>query len=531
MDASLLPVLHDNRSWNTKWNKKYLGLFLICLLVLFLIIIIAVTSPNIRNHKGNVYLSERLPKSFSVNFEIHKQETSTWEKQNETIAVEIHDTDLRYREVSLIGIGGSVKLSTTALNNISFISSDIGNTYKEHSCHDVDSIHFIPVLRAMQNATKVTFYPQQYLACPDLWSSSQSSEMVIYYCLRNGQLSSITQGGIQAKVVSWKSPATELIRKPKSLSCSPKPNVMSNVARKPFTARKSIDRSKLKKKKCLFIHGAGEKPKKPEILHNTFPDYWGEIHKYTPRCTSRTFLHFDTVTRGWDDLETLKFVCNAVLEKNGKKMISNYIIVTHSMGNLILAAAFYKQFCFLDIRNSEWYSVQAPWKGSHIANGLVRLCKHKIAIGILSKIGKVVNFNVDHYCDNGYPSVGYLSLETDYKSKTGMNFNHLIEIGKQFTNGALCGTNAYGVGVDKVESVGLLVISKFFNLERPNDGLVSYESCDIYGDMYDTYLSSFYTGHINHSEGRCKHGKKHIDWSIGDVSNPDRKPCSWYEHL
>lgn len=63
------------------------------------------------------------------------------------------------------------------------------------------------------------------------------------------------------------------------------------------------------------------------------------------------FVSFNTVDNGWDSSDLQDYVCEALSGRtaNGTQgVISNTVIVGHSTGNLILAAALLAGKCTLD---------------------------------------------------------------------------------------------------------------------------------------------------------------------------------------
>jgi len=56
-------------------------------------------------------------------------------------------------------------------------------------------------------------------------------------------------------------------------------------------------------------------------------------------------------------------------------VIRNTAVFTHSMGNLILAAAIHNKHCSLDAATSKWYSLAAPWFGSSSAFLMKEQCE------------------------------------------------------------------------------------------------------------------------------------------------------------
>eukprot|EP00455_Lapot_gusevi_P005987 TRINITY_DN1255_c0_g1_i3.p1 TRINITY_DN1255_c0_g1~~TRINITY_DN1255_c0_g1_i3.p1 ORF type:complete len:161 (-),score=20.11 TRINITY_DN1255_c0_g1_i3:56-538(-) len=127
-------------------------------------------------------------------------------------------------------------------------------------------------------------------------------------------------------------------------------------------------------KTCLFLHGSGRPEQSAPTT--TFTDYWGKVHEKVPQCNQTIFSHHDTVTKTWTDEYNLRAICalatnarlgidwlTAEYQKNNvtkvyDELIKDTIVFTHSMGNLVLAAAISKGYCDIDMATSSWYSVR-----------------------------------------------------------------------------------------------------------------------------------------------------------------------------
>ncbi|KAG9405361.1 hypothetical protein AC1031_004468 [Aphanomyces cochlioides] len=254
-------------------------------------------------------------------------------------------------------------------------------------------------------------------------------------------------------------------------------------------------------KPCLFIHGVGLNA--TASLTDTFTDYWGAIHDHAPCCTTTKFAHMDTVTRGWDDESLQREFCDMALQVasgNNGSTISDLILTTHSMGNMIASAALVNNFCEFS-SGVTWVSLAAPIQGSKSANYLVQKCNSGswsdwIIKGLLKMAG---------LCP---VNAGYSSLL--HQSTVNANRVHNLEAIQskraQHVSKLACGTSA--IGLLSVYS-GLQVVAMLSKHASANDGVVDVTSCQAgYGssNFGTTYTSSNYEVALNHFDLPFRHG-------------------------
>ncbi|KAF0691953.1 hypothetical protein As57867_016841, partial [Aphanomyces stellatus] len=101
-------------------------------------------------------------------------------------------------------------------------------------------------------------------------------------------------------------------------------------------------------KPCLFVHGMGNFIQRRDVS-NSFPNYWGDMTgQAAPCCSSTKYVRWDTINYGWNSSELQLAFCDAALQVSVGavgRTIGNLILVTHSMGNLIAAAAVANNVC------------------------------------------------------------------------------------------------------------------------------------------------------------------------------------------
>ncbi|KAL9644146.1 hypothetical protein ABK040_005611 [Willaertia magna] len=292
------------------------------------------------------------------------------------------------------------------------------------------------------------------------------------------------------------------------------------------------------KKVCVFLHGAG--PNKVENATHTFNDYWGHIEKYTPQCSERWFIRQNTRDNGWDSDELQRAYCKLSLinsstnnnNNNNNTLITNTIVFTHSMANLILPAAIHKGYCDFDLTTSSWYSITAPFNGSKAASFLNELCYQQAHhLAPTNEMQRIYDFitKVGDLCD-GDKAVAYASsLLPGYCDQNKNNTNgiclgkELYEIVKKRMKGRMCGFSPFGLFT--YYGIGLELLSEMVNYGELNDGLVPISSCamdlDIVNGFENVPNALIYHGDLNHADVTCRNGN-----SL--TSATTKRPCDYY---
>lgn len=247
--------------------------------------------------------------------------------------------------------------------------------------------------------------------------------------------------------------------------------------------------------------------------------YWGgaDIEKWTPFCTSRTFIHEDTTNNGWDSVHLQERYCKvAVGEDTDSTVIEDAIVISHSMGNLVFAAAVKKGLCSLG-ESSRWYAASAPWNGSKAATWVEGLCADiPGASTALKWLARKLN-----YCDPNTPqhaTRAYITMQAGYQG-----LSDLVDVAVKHVAGAMCGTSGYGI--TSKYSVSLEALSVAVAYGEDNDGMVAISSCMLPGKHYGGKPSEvFYKASINHADGTCQSGN-------GDFGIDSRQPATWYASM
>lgn len=201
-------------------------------------------------------------------------------------------------------------------------------------------------------------------------------------------------------------------------------------------------------------------------------------------------------------------------------LIHDSIVFTHSMGNLVLAAAIAKGYCDFDATSS-WYEVSSPTHGSPAASAISKICDDTSSsvwndglVWLAGELGYCINKS-----SNGSENTNeaYVSMQPE---NPAFNTVPVKEVMSSRIKGAMCGTSAFGL-VSKY-SIPLAAIAAMSNFGELNDGMVAYSTCAVYGNFTSNYQDNFYQTATSHVDDTCRNGN-------GDFGT-DRQPCSWFSH-
>jgi len=265
----------------------------------------------------------------------------------------------------------------------------------------------------------------------------------------------------------------------------------------------------LPKKRCVFIHGSGNKVVGPPAF-GEWPRYWGDVHKYVPQCDTLWFARAEAVHRGWDDEQFQWDVCEAATAGTDDKfLIKDTTLFIHSLGNLVLTEAIRTGKCAIDTETTTWYSLGVPFDGSPAAIMVAEVCVGNWSEPIRWIAEKMC------YCNGKKQSKVYESLHPEYP-----NLKRLTDLAKPYITGAMCGASSWGLNTKYAPALKIIgAMSKF---KSDNDGMVGFENCangkdDKFGDDPN---DTFYRAKVNHADLTCRNGNGYFGIA--------RKPCDYF---
>ncbi|RLN96581.1 hypothetical protein BBJ28_00000154 [Nothophytophthora sp. Chile5] len=272
---------------------------------------------------------------------------------------------------------------------------------------------------------------------------------------------------------------------------------------------------------CIFFHGLGSDTE--ETTLQTSSDYFGDISDSAPCCTSIKYAILNTVDNAWTDATLQQKVCNFALSvsstsSSSAKSIKDTIIVTHSMGGLMMAGALANGRCSL-ASGTSWVSLSAPMTGSMGADYLQNACS-----GSNVFLQAVANLIGQCPANNAVVSLSY---EDESYSTSALNAAYTAAQAtfRSYVTAAMCSDNYSGL-LSIYQAVYKLAGSVIPHKSSENDGIVEYQSCagglatSKFGDSYD---DEFYVTGLNHADTAFLNG----DALIVD----SQKPVKWFECL
>ncbi|ETN02846.1 hypothetical protein PPTG_15804 [Phytophthora nicotianae INRA-310] len=277
---------------------------------------------------------------------------------------------------------------------------------------------------------------------------------------------------------------------------------------------------------CIFLHGLGnpndvaELQDTPKLTRRKF----GDMHGHAPCCSEIKYAVMNTKDAGWRNDTLQHKYCDFALSMSKTSdvatgTIDRTIIVTHSMGGLVLAHALATGKCrFSD--TTSWVSLSPPMTGSMAVDYLMGAC-HNGTSGITEKL---------------YDLVGQCPLNTARKSTIyqGGEFSSpsidaaYVAAQKAYRDNvaaAMCSDSYVGL-FSTYQPKCILAGTVIPHKSKKNDALVEFNSClggldeNLFGNHY---LDTFYRPQLNHADTAFLNGD-------GLLKN-SQKPKKWFECL
>jgi len=297
---------------------------------------------------------------------------------------------------------------------------------------------------------------------------------------------------------------------------------------------------------CLFVHGVGQTPSSTQISPveglSELRSYWGGLSKGqdddNAGCSDSHYSWHHS--KNWSFINTDYWT--AVCDQIEYSTSAINLLFTHSMGGLVTAQAFAKNYCNMPYG---YYPSQPPYYGSEAAsfagyaNGSVALRQPCVFIFHNCYRTRNVPFSwTNMYTYTVYP--GYVSLFQD----NGTGINSKIWLHRFRSNNhwkadeKMCGITSSGLTTGT--SAGLYVIEAVaqdmemltttcqgwrcvwrgcgyidYSCEVSwNDGMVDVTACELGHEHNDPYHVA-----VNHEDGTCVNS---------DGSTNATKPCNWF---
>ncbi|GMF41862.1 unnamed protein product [Phytophthora fragariaefolia] len=274
---------------------------------------------------------------------------------------------------------------------------------------------------------------------------------------------------------------------------------------------------------CIFFHGLGNENDEPELQDSSRHFGWDKIEGHAPCCTTIKYATLNTVDYGWTNSSLQKKVCTHTLSMSStsdtsSRTIEDTIVVTHSMGGLMLAGALANKECTLG-ESSTWIALSAPMTGSMSSDYLMDFCN-----------GEVRNLMTD-LLFNGRCPISKATQSVVYENEKYSNekqdalYDAAQEVYRKHVFAAMCSSSYIG-NISKYQAKYMVGGRVFPHKSSKNDGLVEFHSCagGLSPSQFGrTHWDQFYKCELNHADTAFKTG----DGIFKDTV----RPVKWFECL
>ncbi|CAI5702482.1 hypothetical protein KXD40_003346 [Peronospora effusa] len=274
---------------------------------------------------------------------------------------------------------------------------------------------------------------------------------------------------------------------------------------------------------CLFIHGELNGNEEKEL--QTSSKYFGDMTSHAPCCSSIKYVSLDTNSHGWTDGTLQETVCKHALSMSTtsdvkEKIIKDTILVTYSMGVLILAGAVANEKCSIETTSTSWVSMSAPMLGTLLSNAAQDVCTHdgwRPFRKVFLLVGQCpVNTGIKSlaYMGGIYSTI---ALNEEYK-KAQKAYRDNVQ-------GAMCSNGYLGIA-SKYQSQYMALATYVNHGTSEHDGFVTFESCrgGFPATKFDDKpTSAFYVTTCNHADTAFLTGNAYFSNAM--------EPVQWFECL
>ncbi|RLN53357.1 hypothetical protein BBP00_00009341 [Phytophthora kernoviae] len=239
---------------------------------------------------------------------------------------------------------------------------------------------------------------------------------------------------------------------------------------------------------CVFFHGLGNANEDAELQDSNSNFGYAKLQGHTPCCTTVKYANLNTVDYGWTDDTLQEKVCKHALSLQGSDKSSNTIedtiIVTHSMGGLMLAGALASGKCDL-ASSSTWIALSPPMTGSMSSDYIQDFCNGRVQNDFVADL----MMNSKCPASAGIKSTSYENER--YSASLDAAYDAAQEVYRKYVSAAMCSTSC----------AGGLPASKF----------------------HRNYMNPFYKAELNHVDTAFKTGDGIFKETV--------KPIKWFECL
>ncbi|RLN63337.1 hypothetical protein BBJ29_002719 [Phytophthora kernoviae] len=240
--------------------------------------------------------------------------------------------------------------------------------------------------------------------------------------------------------------------------------------------------------------------------------------------SSIKYAALDTMNVRWTNDTLQEKVCKHALSMSESSdaaggIVKDTIVVTHSMGALMVAGGIANKKCSFD-NSTTWVSMSAPMSGTMASNYVQDICTDddtKAFRQILSLLGKCP-------VKDGMKSLAYQGGK--YSTMALNNAFLAAQVAYRDNVDAIMCSND-DLGIVSTDQVGYLILGSRVEFKSgQHDGFVEFESCR--GGFPETKFSAshedrFYVTKCNHADTAFLHGNSYFKETM--------QPVKWFECL
>ncbi|OWZ14198.1 hypothetical protein PHMEG_00012363 [Phytophthora megakarya] len=279
---------------------------------------------------------------------------------------------------------------------------------------------------------------------------------------------------------------------------------------------------------CIFLHGLGN-PTEEEQLQDTpklTAQKFGDMHGHAPCCSEIKYAVMNTVDAGWRNGSLQQTFCDHALSMSNTSdvangIVDNTIVVTHSMGGLVMAHALARGKCKFS-ESTRWVSLSPPMMGSMASDYLMGICQ---ADTKLTDVAEKI-FDVLGQCPMSKSRQSTIYQGGKYSSPSiDAAYFAAQKAYRANVDAAMCSDSFFGL-LSGYQAPCVVAGTLVPHKSKKNDGLVEFQSClggldaDVFGNHY---LDRFYKPQLNHADTAFLTGE--------GLVKDSQKPHKWFECL
>ncbi|KAK1943764.1 hypothetical protein P3T76_005160 [Phytophthora citrophthora] len=230
---------------------------------------------------------------------------------------------------------------------------------------------------------------------------------------------------------------------------------------------------KSKPRPCLYFHGMGQ-TQEMKTPQQSFDSYWGNFGENAPCCSSVHYARLDTVNHAWTEASLQQKVCDFSLSVSNtsnisSKTIADTIIITHSMGGLMVGGALANSRCKF-APSTSWVALSAPMTGSVGSDYLQDTCSG--SAGFLQAVALLIG-----RCPAN-TAVKSLTYETDPRTSPALRtaYKAAQAAFQKNVKAVMCSSN-YGGLLSKWQPFYIMAGTMIPHKSKENDGMIEFHSC------------------------------------------------------